>query len=93
MTGENPMHAYTYRNALGAQRLIRKAGTLDALVSRALGETIHPSQAGRGDVVIADLERGATVGICLGELCVFAADPVGIAFRPRSVVRSSWRIE
>jgi hypothetical protein len=92
MTGDNPMKSFDYRNRLGAERLLRSAGTLDALVNRALGEPVHPSSAGRGDVVIADLELGATVGICLGELCVFACDP-GITFRPRDVARAAWRID
>lgn len=92
MTGENPMHAFSYRNRLGAERMIRRAGTLDALVHRALGEPVHPAQAGRGDVVIADLELGATVGVCLGDVCAFATDPVGIVFRPREAIRAAWRI-
>jgi hypothetical protein len=92
MTGKNPMRAFDYRNRLGAERLLRSAGTLDALVNRTLGEPVHPSQAGRGDVVLADLENGATVGICLGDWCVFATDP-GITFRERSAARAAWRIE
>jgi hypothetical protein len=93
MTGDNPMRSFDYRNRLGAERLIRSAGTLDALVNRALGEPVHSSQAGRGDVVIADLEEGATVGICLGEHCAFVTDPAGITFRSRSVIRAAWRVE
>jgi hypothetical protein len=92
MTGDNPMRAFDYRNRLGAERLIRSAGTLDALVNRALGEPVHSSQAGRGDVVIADLDNGATVGICLGDECVFAADSGGITFRPRWTMRAAWSI-
>ena len=92
ITGTNPMHAFDYRNRLGAERLIRSAGTLDALVNRVLGEPVHPSLAGRGDVVIADLDGGSSVGVCLGDVCVFAAEP-GIAFRPRDVARAAWRIE
>ena len=91
ITGQNPMHEFDYRNRLGAERLLRSAGTLDALVNRTLGEPVHPSQAGRGDIVLADLEEGATVGVCIGDQCVFAADP-GITFRPRSVARAAWRI-
>ena len=93
MTGTNPMRAFDYRNRLGAERLVRAAGTLDALVNRALGEPVHSSQAGRGDVVIADLEYGATVGVCLGDECVFATDAGGITFRPRWMMRAAWRIE
>jgi hypothetical protein len=93
ITGENPMRGFDYGNRLGAERLIRAAGTLDALVNRVLGEPVHSSRAGRGDVVVADLEEGATVGICLGEQCVFITDPVGIVFRSRQVIRAAWRVE
>jgi hypothetical protein len=93
MTGDNPMRVFDYTNRLGAERLIRSAGTLDALVNRVLGEPIHSAMAGRGDVVIADLEEGPTVGICLGEQCAFVTDPVGITFRSRAVIRSAWRVE
>jgi hypothetical protein len=93
ITGEDPMTAFDYRSRLGAERLVRSAGTLDALINRTLGEPVHSSRAGRGDVVVADLEEGSTVGICLGEQCVFATDPVGITFRPRSMIRAAWRIE
>lgn len=93
MTGHNYMAAFDYKNGLGAERLIRRAGTLDALVNRTLGEPVHPSQAGRGDVVLADLERGSTLGVCLGETCVFAAEPAGLAFHPRAVIRLAWRTE
>ncbi len=92
MTGANPMSRFRYRGRLGAERLIRRAGSIDALVYRTLGEALpSPAQAGRGDVVIADLENGATVGVCLGDDCAFAGDP-GIVFRPRSATRVAWRI-
>jgi len=93
MTGVDRMPDYSYTTELGAARLIKRAGSLDALVCRALGDSIHPAQAGRGDVVIADLENGSTLGICLGEMCAFAADVGGITFRPRSMIRSAWRIQ
>lgn len=93
ITGESRMASFDYTSRLGAERLIRGAGTLDALVNRALGEPVHPSQAGRGDVVMADLEHGATVGVCLGAVCAFAAEPTGMTFRPRATVRAAWRID
>ena len=92
MTGMNPMSQLRYAGRLGAERLIRKAGSLDALVYRTLGEPLEsPALAGRGDVVIADLENGPTVGICVGADLVFAGNP-GIVFRPRSVARVAWSL-
>ena len=92
VTGIDYMAGYSYTSELGAAKLIKSAGTLDTLVSRALGEPIHPSQAGRGDVVIADLDNGSTVGVCLGDQCAFASDEGGLTFRPRMMLRAAWRI-
>ena len=93
MTGRDAMAAFTYRNELGAQRLIRRAGSLDELVRRTLGEPLPTVlRAGRGDVVLADLERGPTVGLCLGQSCAFAGD-VGVVYRPLAFARLAWRIE
>ena len=92
ITGRNPMAAFHYRNQIGAERAIRKAGSLDALVEQTLGKPMAVALARRGDVVIADLERGATVGICTGAEAVFASE-IGVTFRPMSSVRKAWRIE
>lgn len=91
ITGVDPSTAWPYRNEIGARRLIIEAGGLDSLVTRALGEPVHPAQAGRGDVVLAELEEGPTVGVCLGRDCVFPAD-VGVTFRPRSVIALAWNV-
>jgi hypothetical protein len=61
------------------------------LVTQAIGEPIHPSRAGRGDVVLAELELGPTIGVCLGRDCVFPADP-GITFRPRELIALAWKV-
>jgi hypothetical protein len=92
VTGDNPMQAYDYRDERAALRLIRSAGSLDALVNRALGEPIPAAQAQRGDVVMADLERGATVGVCLGIFSAFPAE-VGLTHRPTLYCRAAWRAE
>jgi hypothetical protein len=92
MTGEDPMIAFSYRNEVGATRLIRKAGSLDALVHRALGDPIPVANAKRGDVVVADLDSGATVGVCVGSQCAFAAAEGGVTFRPQLMCRVAWGI-
>jgi hypothetical protein len=91
VTGENPSIRWQYRNEVGADRLIREAGGIDGLVTQALGEPCHPSQAGRGDIVLAELEQGPTVGVCVGRECVFAAQ-VGLSYRPRSVILQAWKV-
>lgn len=91
MTGDNPAALYPYRNELGAKRIIVEHGGLDALLTGVLGEPCHPAMAGRGDIVLAELELGPTAGVCLGRNCVFPAD-VGVTFRPRSVIASAWKV-
>jgi hypothetical protein len=92
MTGTNPISDYHYGDERGALRLIRDAGSLDALACRVLGEPIPVAFAGRGDVVMADLERGATIGVCLGPVAAFPA-AIGLVHRPTLACRAAWRIE
>lgn len=91
MTDEDPMRGFEYCDEAGARALIRSAGSLDSLVARALGEPIPVSLAGRGDVVIGDLEFGATVGVCLGGITAFAASE-GLTHRPTLECRVAWRV-
>lgn len=91
ITGEDVMRGFSYEDEAGARALIRSAGSLDALAHRALGEPIPVSFAGRGDIVIADLEHGPTIGVCLGVISAFAADP-GLTHRPTLSCRVAWRI-
>ena len=93
MTGENRMADFHYANEIGAMRLIKAAGSLDELVRRTLGDPLPSvAQAKRGDVVIADLDRGATVGVCLGGVSAYAAER-GLLFLPTLRARAAWRID
>lgn len=91
ITGVNPAAAWTYDSEFGALRLIADAGSLETLITQAMGAPVHPSRAGRGDVVLADLDRGPTVGVCVGRECAFPAD-TGLTFRPRDVVITAWKV-
>jgi hypothetical protein len=91
MTGTNPAAKWHYSCELGAAMLIKKAGGLQALITEAMGAPVHASQAGRGDVVLAELDRGDTIGICLGRDCAFPGD-VGTVMRPRSAIRAAWKV-
>lgn len=86
MDAEHP-----YSDEAGAYAVVDAAGGLAELVSLYLGEPIHPAHAGRGDVVLAELEHGLTVGVCLGRDCAFAAE-TGLTFRPRSVALTAWKV-
>lgn len=91
ITGTNPAAAWEYDSEFGALRLITEAGGLESLVTQAMGEPVHPSRAGRGDVVLAELEYGPTIGVCLGRECAFPAD-TGLTFRPRNVATQAWLV-
>lgn len=91
MCFDNPASPWVYSTEGEAQALIVAAGSLENLVTQALGPAAHPSRAGRGDVVLATLELGDTVGVCLGNDCAFATDP-GVTFRPRTVATVTWKV-
>jgi hypothetical protein len=91
ITGTNPAANWHYSCELGAAMLIKKAGGLESLITEALGEPVHVSRAGRGDIVLAELDRGDTIGVCLGRDCVFPAD-VGTVMRPRASIRVAWKV-
>jgi hypothetical protein len=92
-TGVDYAHAFRgYRSEVGARRLIAQhGGTLEVAVSAVLGEPIPTALAGRGDVVLADLDHGQTLGLCLGNECAFAGVE-GLLFLPRTAARAAWRV-
>jgi hypothetical protein len=92
ITGTNPAAPFPYDSQVGALRLIAEHGGLDKLLTAALGEPVPPAMAGRGDIVLADLEGGPTAGVCIGRDCAFPAD-VGVTFRSRAVVGMAWKVE
>ena len=93
ITGENPMHDFHYGNEIGALRLIAEAGSLDALVTGVLGEPLPSvAQVKRGDVVLADLGNGPTVGVCLGAPAAYAAAAGGVLLLLAAGARMAWRI-
>jgi len=93
MTGVDRMAGYRYKGEREALRLIAKAGSLGALAHRLLGEPLESvALAQRGDVVLADLENGASIGVCLGNVCAFAGLAGGVVFRPLLAAQVAWRI-
>ena len=67
LTGQDPMSHLRghYTNATGARRLMHKYGGLEAMTTAVLGPPIAPAFAQRGDIVLANLTFGPTLGICL----------------------------
>jgi len=90
MTGENPALLFdAYDSEEGAQALLDEHGGLAGLLSHALGEPIHVSQMGRGDVCITVHDGAARV--CTGSYLVsFGA--TGLDFCKRNRASMAWRV-
>lgn len=93
LTGADPAEGLRgrYRTALGAARLIKREGGLEAIAEARLGERINPRLAQRGDVVLLDGSHGPTLGVCLG---VDAAAPGadGLMLVPMRRAQAAWRV-
>jgi hypothetical protein len=76
-----------YKSAAGAVRALRLygAGNLESTLTAALGFPVHPSRAGRGDIVT----DGISAGVCMGGVAKFATD-IGMTDLPRSAWRQAW---
>lgn len=87
-----------YKSKLDAYRIVAAYGSLEGMITGLLGrEPKHPSQAMRGDVVLAEIElargeSGDCIGICVGQKCVFP-QTVGVRLQPRAVARLAWSID
>lgn len=92
ITGEDPMASFTYRNKAQALRLIAADGALEKLLRDTLGPPLEsPAFAKRGDVTLADLDNGPTVGIVLGVNAAYAAE-TGVLLLPTRLARLAWGI-
>lgn len=94
VTGKDPADGIRgrYQTALGAGRVIKREGGLEAIADSRLGERVEPKLAQRGDVVLLDGSHGPTLGVCLG---VEAAAPGedGLMLVPMSRALACWRAE
>jgi len=92
-TGVDPMAAWRgeYRTATGARRLMHSAGGLEAMVTSKLGDPIPAAFAQRGDVIMADLNLGPTMGIVLGINAAFPGLD-GVEFRLVAHNAKVWRL-
>lgn len=81
-----------YDSEKGAYEIIEEYGTPVDLLTAVIGSPpIHPAQAMRGDVVLAELPL-PTAGVCMGVACAFPTAK-GLRFLPRSVITHAWRIQ
>jgi hypothetical protein len=91
--GVDPMAAWRgqYRTAAGAVRAIEAGGGLASMVSSVLGDPIPVTFAQRGDVVLAELERGPTMGIVIDHRGMFPGLD-GAEARLLSTAVQAWRV-
>lgn len=94
MTGADFTSAHQrYSTALGAARVIRDAGGISALPGRHGLHQIEPlSCAGRGDVVLVEIDGRESLGVCLGADSFFAS-AIGIATIKTAACVAAWRVE
>ncbi len=99
-TGLDPaagMFRGKYRDALGAARLVKKHGGVEAIavkVCARLGYAPVPVlMAQRGDVVLWDVPDAmkCALGVCIGAEAVFPG-PDGLVFSEMKICRRAWRV-
>ena len=79
-----------YRTGAGASRALRLygAGDLPATMTAALGEPVHPSMAGRGDIVMLD----GAAGVCVGAHSLFLVEGEGMTRIPTLRCDLAWKV-
>lgn len=84
-----------YATQAGAARLIKRAGGLQPLVCRYLGQPLAaPSLAGRGDVVLFNMAAPYgphALGICVGSH-IAAPGPAAMVLLPVTAAAAAWRV-
>jgi hypothetical protein len=75
-----------------ARALIAEPGSLEALVTKRLGEPVPMGLAMRGDPVLLELGSGPSLGICTGDRIACPAENKGIAALNRDRGIKAWRV-
>lgn len=85
--------AACYTDEISALAYIASFGSLEDAVSSWLGAPQAPNFAGPGDIVIATLDNGPTIGVCLGVKCAFTSIVEGpLLYTQRDVISACWPI-
>lgn len=70
---------------------LQRAGGPIAVLTRFLGEPIHPAMAQRGDIVLGDFGVGEQPAVCMG-VKSFAPGPAGLLDVPTLSATLAWMI-
>lgn len=55
-----------YTTRAGAEAILATTGGMEGLLTLAFGEPVHPSRAGQGDCVLAEIGNGLQPALCMG---------------------------
>lgn len=78
-----------YRTELGAARVLKKAGGIEALLDAHFSR-VPPGMAQRGDVLLFDGEQGPTLGVFFGQIWATTQQGVAVVSVEPLIV---WRVE
>jgi cell wall-associated NlpC family hydrolase len=80
-----------YRSKREALAILESTGDMLGLAESVWGPAKPPAHALEGDVVLLNLRRGLTAGICLGQQCA-ATGTNGLVFVSRDAAAAAWSI-
>lgn len=94
ITGEDKRPLFpAYSSQEEAEAILTQYGGLAGILTHALGDPIPAKKAGRGDIVLAEVDDGEIIsGICVGARAIFLAREGGITDRPMTCARLAWRV-
>jgi hypothetical protein len=90
ITGTDYADAFSYRSRFGALRILAKAGGVEGMATRFLGEPKAPRLACRGDVVLVEAPK-PMLAICCGHL-IAAQGENGVLWLPLSAALKAWSV-
>ena len=92
VTGRDPRELFPpYTSEAEAESIIAECGGMQELITRALGESVQPSRAMRGDIVLCDMGRGLQPAVCTGVYCV-APGARGLERRASLDALAAWNL-
>jgi hypothetical protein len=91
MTGIDPAKKYRgYKTKFGAAKKLKNTNIEEAW-TEVFGESIHPKMAKRGDVILFQVGKEQSVGVCVGT--TFAAiSEEGLVMFPMTQAIMGWRV-
>lgn len=80
-----------YTSELAAARILVRQGGAVGILTSVFGAPAPLLQAGRGDLLLCELERGPTVAVCVGVYCC-APGAQGLEFGRTAAAAFAWSV-